>query len=144
MTAIKTTKNKTTANEKSTADYIAAIQPAAKQEDAKILLDMCERVAGEKAKMWGTSIVGSGSYHYKYASGREGDMPLAAFASRASTLVVYLGGEIPEQQQLLDKLGPYKMGKACLHIKKLEQIDLTILEKLMEKSRAGAMAKYPD
>lgn len=136
-------KNKTTANEKSTLDYIAAIKPATKQADAKVLLQMCERIAGEKAKMWGPSIVGAGSYHYKYDSGREGDMPLVSFASRAASLVVYLGGEIPEQEELLAKLGPYKMGKACLHIKKLEQINLAILEDLMAKSRAGAMAKYP-
>ncbi len=137
-------KNKTTANEKSTTDYIAAISPPTKQADAQWLQEMCERVAGEKAKMWGPSIVGAGAYHYKYDSGREGDMPLACFASRASTLVVYLGGEIPDQSKLLEKLGPYKMGKACLHIKKLEQINLAVLEELVTKSMLAIKEKYPD
>ena len=138
------TKNKTTANDKSPAQYIAAISPATKQADAQLLLELCERLTGEKAKMWGPSMLGSGSYHYKYESGREGDMPLAAFASRASTLVVYLSGEIQEQQQLLDKLGTYKMGKSCLHIKKLEQIDLAVLEELMNKSIEALKKKYPE
>ncbi len=137
-------QNKTVKNDLSVSDYLAAITPEQKQRDAHWLLKCCERITGEKASMWGSSIVGAGSYHYKYASGREGDMPLAAFASRSSTLVIYLGGIIPEQAQLLTKLGPHRMGKACLHIKKLEQIDLRILETLMVRNIEVTRQKYPE
>ena len=98
---------------------------------------------GEKQKCGGRPSLGRGSYHYKYESGREGDMPLAAFASRASTLVVYLSGIIEDQAALLEKLGPYKMGKSCLHVKKLEQVDLAVLEELMAMSVKAIRAKYP-
>ncbi len=93
--------------------------------------------------MWGPSIVGAGTYHYKYKSGREGNMFLAGFAARKNAIVVYLGGIIKDQQALLDRLGPHKMGKACLYVKNLEQINLSVLEELMAKSIAATKARYP-
>ena len=136
-------KNKTVATKKSPVSYIKAISPASKQVDAQRLLEMCERLTGEKAKMWGPSIVGAGTYHYKYKSGREGNMFLAGFAARKNAIVVYLGGIIKDQQALLDRLGPHKMGKACLYVKNLEQINLSVLEELMAKSIAATKARYP-
>ena len=92
--------NKTTANNLSPSDYINAIEQPQKREDAQWLLEFCERMTGEKAKMWGPSIVGCGSYHYVYHSGREGDLFLAGFAARKSALVAYLVGQIDEQDDL--------------------------------------------
>ncbi len=135
--------NKTTETDASPDEFIAAIDNPQKREDAIWLKEFCQRLTGEPAKMWGPSIIGCGSYHYKYESGREGDLCLAAFAPRKAALVVYLGGNIPDQAELLEKLGPHKMGKACLYIKRLEEIDLGVLEELMQKSIAGTLEKYP-
>lgn len=135
--------NKTTETDASPDEFIAAIANPQKREDAIWLKEFCQRLTGQPARMWGPSIIGCGSYHYKYESGREGDLCLAAFAPRKSALVVYLGGNIPDQAELLEKLGPHKMGKACLYIKRLEEIDLGVLEELMQKSIAGTLEKYP-
>ncbi|VAW21016.1 hypothetical protein MNBD_ALPHA11-1744 [hydrothermal vent metagenome] len=136
-------KLKTKPTEILPADYIASISPASKQLDAQWLLETCERLTGEKAKMWGASIIGSGSYHYSYESGREGDMVLCGFSPRKAALVVYLAGNIDDQAELLEKLGPHKMGKSCLYIKHLTDVDLDILEALMQKSIDATLAKYP-
>jgi len=137
-------QNKTRATDVSPSDYIAAIEPAQKQADAVWLLELCEELTGQKAKMWGPSIIGSGSYRYKQANGSEQEICLVSFAARKAALVVYLGGVIPNQQQFLDKLGPHKMGKGCLYIKRLEQIDRKILKQLMAFSMAATRKKYPD
>ena len=92
--------------------------------------------------MWGSSIVGCGQYHYKYDSGREGDMFLAGFAARKASLVAYIIGEISDQDELLARLGKHKMGRSCLYINKLADIDMKVLRKLMEKSVAAQKAKY--
>ncbi len=136
-------KIKTKPTEISPVDYITGISPYSKQQDANWLLKTCERLTGEKAIMWGSSIIGAGSYHYKYDSGREGDMVLCAFSPRKTALVVYLGGNIENQAHILKKLGPHKMGKSCLYIKRLDDVDLDVLEELMQKSIAGTLAKYP-
>ncbi len=136
-------KLKTKPTEISPADYITNISPISKQLDAQWLLETCERLIGEKAKMWGPSIIGSGSYHYKYESGREGDMVLCGFSPRKTALVVYLGGNIDDQAELLEKLGPHKMGRSCLYIKRLDDVDLNIMEALMQKSIDATLAKYP-
>lgn len=93
--------------------------------------------------MWGPTMIGFGSYHYIYESGREGDMFLAGFAPRKTELVIYLVGKIQDQAELLDKLGKHKMGKACLYVKRLEQIDMDVLEELIVKSIAAIKAQYP-
>ena len=106
-------------------------------------MQLFERVTGAPAKMWGPTMIGFGQYHYKYDSGREGDLFLAGFAPRKSELVVYLVGKIENQSALLAKLGKHRMGRACLYIKRLEQIDLAVLEELVRKSIAALKAKYP-
>lgn len=135
-------ENKTKPTEAAVDDYIAAIEPDRKRQDATILRSLCEDVVGEPAKMWGTSIVGCGQYHYKYDSGREGDMFLAGFAARKASLVAYIMGEISDQDELLARLGKHKMGRACLYINKLADIDMKVLRELMEKSVAAQKAKY--
>ena len=84
--------------------------------------------------MWGTAIVGFGSYHYKYESGREGDAPLTGIASRANSITLYLGSEFDKREELLSKFGKHKAGKGCIHIQKLEDIDTSILIKMVKNS----------
>jgi hypothetical protein len=137
------TENKTKPNLASVADYIAAIEDELRRKDCGILLDLMTKVTQEKAVMWGTGIVGFGSYHYKYASGREGDSCLTGFSSRKGDISVYLVGACPEQDELLAQLGRHKMGKSCLSIRKLSDVDLTILERLISNSVAEMKRLYP-
>lgn len=136
-------ENKTKPTAASPQEYVANVEMDWQRADAAWLMKMMERVVGAPAKMWGPSIIGFGQYHYKYESGREGDAMLAGFAPRKGQNVVYLVGEIPDQQELLDRLGPYKMGKACLYLKNLDKIDRDILEELVVKSVTALRAKYP-
>ncbi len=137
-------ENKTKPTEVSPYDYVAKVEKDWQREDALWLIEMMERVVGEPPKMWGPSIIGFGEYHYKYESGREGTMGLAGFSPRKGNTVVYLGGVIPDQAELLKKLGPHKMGKSCLYLKKLDTIDREILEELVVKSMRATQEKYPD
>lgn len=93
--------------------------------------------------MWGTSIVGFGSYHYKYESGREGDAPLAGFSSRKGDITLYLASGFPGQEELLAKLGKHKTGKGCLYIRKLSDVDLKTLEQLIVESHAERRRNHP-
>lgn len=93
--------------------------------------------------MWGTGIVGFGSYHYKYESGREGDAPLAGLASRANAITLYLGGDYDEKEDLLQKLGKYKMSKGCIYIQKLQDINQDVLGKMIIHSIEHYKKKYP-
>ena len=102
--------------------------------DCKMLMAILGRVTHEQPKMWGPSIVGYGSYSYKYESGRTGESCLTGLAVRGRELVIYLVVESPEQQDLLAKLGKYKMGKSCLYIKRLADIDTKVLEALVAAS----------
>lgn len=114
-----------------------------KIEDSLALLKLMEEVTGEQAKMWGPSIIGFGSYHYKSERSRqEGDWPLVGFSPRkaAISLYVYMGGD--DQDELLQELGKYKMGKACIYVKKLSDINTNILVKLMESTIAKLQKKY--
>jgi hypothetical protein len=117
----------------SVTGYIGAVPNETRRRDARQLLTLMRRVTGLPAKMWGPSIVGFGSYHYRYATGHEGDAPLAAFSPRAQALVVYLGCDDTDRP-LLKVLGKHKMGKGCLYINKLADVDLAVLEQLIRKS----------
>lgn len=115
--------------------------------DARALLAMIETVAGEPARMWGSSIIGAGTYHYRYDSGREGDGCIAAFSPRSSEFAIYLSGlELPEAseqaQPLLARLGAHRMGKACLYIKRLDRVDTTVLLELIRLSADALRRKY--
>lgn len=123
-------------------DFIDAVVDPQRREDAKTVRAMMERVSGEPAVMWGPTIVGFGRYHYKYASGHEGDMARIGFSPRAKELVLYLLGDFPHQA-LMDRLGKYKTGKCCLYIKRLADVDMAVLEELTSESLAYVNEKYP-
>jgi hypothetical protein len=124
-------ENKTKATEASVERYIAAIEDEARRQDCEALAKLMTTATKQQPKMWGTSIVGFGSYHYKYASGREGDSCLTGFSSRKGDISVYLVASFPEREELLAKLGKHKMGKGCLYIRKLSEVDLNVLEQLV-------------
>lgn len=125
---------KTKKNSASVAAFLNKIDDKQKRSDAKKVAALMRKVTGSKAKMWGTSIVGFGNYHYNYASGREGDFMLTGFSPRKQNLVVYIMPGFHEFPTLMKKLGKYKTGKSCLYINKLEDIDESILEKLIDRS----------
>ncbi len=130
-------ENKTKPSDASVEAYLAAIEDEARREDCRALVKLMSRVSKEPPKMWGASIVGFGSYHYKYASGREGDACRTGFSSRKGDISVYLMTGFEGQAELLARLGKHKMGKACLSIRKLSDVDSKILEQLI----AGSMAR---
>jgi Domain of unknown function (DU1801) len=116
--------------------FLAAVPDEHRQTDAQTLLELMGSVTGEPPVMWGPSIVGFGSYHYRYASGRTGDAPLAGFSPRKANLVVYMvSGYEDRYAKLLERLGPHKTGKSCLYLKRLGDVDLDVLRQLIERSR---------
>jgi|SRR5580704_4829475 Domain of unknown function (DU1801) len=129
-------ENKTKPTKLSVAAFIEALTDPAKRADAKMLVKLMQSVAGEKPKMWGPSIIGFGSYHYRYESGREGDMPLIGFSPRKAATVLYnlLGSS--DSAALLAKLGKHTTGKGCLYIKQLADVDQEVLQALAAKSVA--------
>lgn len=135
-------ENKTKATQASVNDYLAAIPDEARRQDCETLAAMMSSLTGRSAKMWGSGIVGFDSVHYRYDSGREGDMPAAAFSSRKDSLVVYLAADGKNQEKLLARLGRHKMGKSCLYIRKLSDVDGSILEQLVADSVAELKRLY--
>lgn len=135
-------ENKTKPTEQSVEEHLAAIGDEQRRQDCHVLVKLLSKVTQEKPKMWGTSIVGFGKYHYRYESGHEGDSSLAGFASRKGDISIYLTPPGPEQQALLAKLGKHKMGKGCLYIKKVSDIDLAVLEQLVASSIAELRRRY--
>ena len=125
------TENKTKATEASVESYLSAIEDEARRKDCEALAQLMTKATKQPPKMWGTSIVGFGSYHYKYESGREGDSCLTGFSSRKSDISVYLLASFPRREELLSKLGKYKVGGGCLYIRKLSDVDLKVLEQLV-------------
>ncbi len=123
-------------------EYIASRGNEQQQADSRQLMALFEKVTGEEPKMWGPSIVGYGSYRYVYESGHSGEAPVAAFAIRGRELVAYISVESPEQQALLAKLGKHRMGKVCLYFKRLSDLDLAVLEKLVANCVAETKRRY--
>ncbi|HWP02461.1 MAG TPA: DUF1801 domain-containing protein [Gemmatimonadaceae bacterium] len=123
-------------------EYIASRASEEQKVDCKRLMSMLERVTKEKPKMWGPSIVGYGTYKYTYESGRTGEMCRVGFAIRGRELVVYVLAEGTEQEALLARLGKHRMGKSCLYIKRLADVDFGVLEKLVVGSLAQLKARY--
>ena len=124
--------------------YLASRASPDQLADCKAIMTICKRVTRQQPKMWGPSIVGYGSYTYRYESGHSGDACLAGFAVRGKGLVVYLIAENPEQVELLARLGRHKMGKACLHFKRLADLNVKVLEALIAGSVAEVKRRYPD
>lgn len=133
---------KTLPTQASVADHIAARATPAQQADCQALMALLQRVTGEPPVMWGPSIVGYGAYHYTYDSGRSGTMCRTGFAIRGRELVVYLVTEGAEQAALLARLGPHKMGASCLYIKRLADVDTTVLEQLVAGSLAALRRRH--
>jgi hypothetical protein len=140
LTAILPSRNGPT--KLSVAAFIDTLTDPARRADAKALVKLMQSAAGEKPKMWGPSIVGFGSCHYKYESGREGDMPVIAFSPRKAATVLY-GMTGFDATALLAKLGKHRTGKGCLYIKKLADVDQHVLEALVVKSLAAKRARHP-
>jgi hypothetical protein len=126
----------------SAESHIAAIANEEQRNDAQALVALMRRVTKQEPRMWGPSIVGFGSYHYKYASGHEGDSALAGFAARGRELVVYIAPGFEGRDVLLAKLGAHKTGKVCVYIKRLANVDLKVLEKLVARSVADTKSRY--
>ena len=137
------TENKTKTTDASVGDYIASRAQAQQGDDCHALMALLENLTGQAAKMWGPSIVGYGSYSYTYDSGRSGEAPLTGFAIRGRELVLYLSVDSEEQQALLARLGKHKMGKSCLSVRRLSDIQLPVLQQLIEDSVATTRLRYP-
>ncbi len=131
-------ENKTKLTAASVDDFIKSL-PEPRQDDVRTLVKLMQSVSRQKPKMWGPSIIGFGSYHYRYESGREGDMPLVCFSPRKSGNVVYI---CPTAKSLLDKLGKHKLSGGCLHIKKLADVDSAVLKTIVANSYATTRDKY--
>jgi len=134
-------ENKTKATQLSVAAYIDALTDETKRADAKALVKLMLSASGEKPKMWGPSIIGFGTLHYKYESGREGDMPLAGFSPRKAATVLYGVTGFSGAEPLLAKLGKHTTGKGCLYVKKLGDVDKKVLETLVTKAVAAKRAR---
>ena len=136
-------ETKTTATNASVDAYLATRASPEQLADCKAIMAMCRRVTKQQPRMWGPSIVGYGSYTYKYDSGHSGDACLTGFAVRGKELVVYLTAENPGQAALLGKLGKHRMGKSCLYLKRLADVDANVLEALIAGSVAEIGRRYP-
>lgn len=136
-------ENKTRATDASVQAYLDAIPDAARRQDCEAIVAMMSRVTGAPPVMWGGSIVGFDSYHYKYASGREGDAPLAGFSSRKGDISIYLSCDVPPTDALRERLGRHKMGKACLYVRRLDDVDQQVLEQMVAEAAEATRARYP-
>ena len=134
-------ENKTKATNVSVTAYIDGLSDPRQRSDAKELVELMQRASGEKPRLWGPSIVGFGSYHYKYESGREGDMPLISFSPRKAAMVLYSMLADAEAKTVLAKLGKHTTGKGCLYIKKLADVDKRVLETLIKNAVAHGRAR---
>jgi len=124
-------KNKTTPTEVDVMDFINSyVENEQKKIDSNKLIELMQEWSGFEPKMWGPTIIGFGSYHYTYASGHEGDAPLLGFSPRKAQFSLYIYSKTDKSDELLKDFGKFKMGKACMYVKKLSDIDISILEKL--------------
>ena len=133
---------KTAPTAKSVSAFIADVENETRRRDAKTLLALMKKITGEKPKMWGPTIIGFGEHHYRYESGREGDMLNVGFSPRKANTVLYVMGSIADDDPLRDKLGKYKTGSACLYVNKLEDVDMTVLEKIIHKSYKATLKRW--
>ncbi len=136
-------KNKTAETAESVIDFINAVADETKRKDAFELIEIMQNATGFKPKMWGPSIIGFGSYHYKYDSGHEGDAPLLGFSPRKDAISLYLSSSFENKEELLSKFGKHKAGKGCIYVKKLSDINIDVLNQMISLSVSYLQNLYP-
>ena len=136
-------KNKTTENSLSVDDFINAVKDESKKKDCFSLIQLIKELTKQNPKMWGPAIVGFGSHHYIYESGREGDSPDIAFSPRASSIAIYLSANLKDRELLLEKLGKHKTDKGCVHIKTIGDIDKDVLKQMITNHIRHIKELYP-
>ncbi len=136
-------ENKTKPTDVSVDAFIDSVTNLGRQADARVVLAMMARVTGEPPRMWGPSIIGFGSYHYRYESGHEGDMCRIGFSPRAANTVLYIMPGFATEGERLAALGKHKIGKSCLYVNRLADVDLTVLEAMVRDAWEWMNARYP-
>lgn len=135
---------KTKESDNSVIEFIENVENPKKREDAYKLLDIFTEATGYTAKMWGPSIIGFGAYHYKYASGHEGDAPLVGFSPRKAKISLYFAPYITQRDNILDDFGKHTAGKGCVYINKVADIDVDVLTKIIHESIKFLKETYPN
>jgi hypothetical protein len=136
-------KNKTAETSVDVFDFINLVENEQKRDDSYRLIKLMQEISGYEPKMWGPSIIGFGTYHYRYESGHEGDAPILGFSPRKAAISLYIYTGLEEHQYLLEDLGKYKIGKACIYVKKLADINENSMIALMKNSIEWVNEKYP-
>lgn len=136
------TQAKTVETNNSVVDFITSVSDEKKQADCFSIIEIMKQVSGLEPKMWGPAIVGFGSYHYKYESGREGDAPLVGFSPRKEAISLYLALSLEERAELLKDFGKHKTAKSCIYINRLEDINIPVFEKMIAYSIKRMQNKY--
>jgi Domain of unknown function (DU1801) len=136
-------EQKTKETNNSVVEFIESVESPKKREDAYKLLDIFTETSGYEAKMWGPSIIGFGSYHYKYKTGHEGDAPLVGFSPRKAKISLYFAPGDPGRAELLEKFGKHTTGAACVYINKLADVDVGVLKALIKQSMQFLLKTYP-
>ncbi len=135
---------KTKKNDASVEGFLTGVENERRREDSFVVLEMMKRITGEEPTMWGSSIVGFGSYHYRYASGREGNWPRIGFSPRKQSLTLYIMPGFSIYDDLLSRLGKHRTGKSCLYVNKLADVDTDVLEELIRGSLDAMREMYPE
>jgi hypothetical protein len=135
-------QNKTVPTKSSVAGFVASIPDSTRRADAEALIHLMKDVTGLEPAMWGPAIIGFGSYHYRYESGREGDMLLIGFSPRRAATVLYNAAQGSDAQALLARLGKYTTGKGCLYVKRLADVDRDVLKAMLAKSLAAVRERH--
>ena len=136
--------NKTVETDSSVENFINAVDNEQKRKDSWDLIALMSKITGAEPKMWGKSLVGFGQYHYKYASGREGNFFLTGFSPRKTALTVYIMPGFSAYEEQMARLGPHKTGKSCLYVKNLDVVDREVLEDMISDSVAVMKERYPN
>ncbi|EMR05983.1 hypothetical protein C772_01963 [Bhargavaea cecembensis DSE10] len=137
-------EQKTKPTDSSVIEFIEQIEHPRKKEDAYRLLDLFAETTGREAVMWGPSIIGFGKYHYRYATGHEGDAPLVGFSPRKAKISLYVTVDNAEREEQLSRLGKHTSGKACVYVNKLDDIDQNVLKEIIRSSIGFLEKTYPD
>jgi|SRR5688572_16755832 len=136
-------KNKTTETDVNVTEFVNKVENEGRRNDSFKLIEIFRSITGFDPRMWGPTIIGFGNYHYKYASGHEGDAPLAGFSPRKDSLVLYFATEFEKREELLSQLGKHKSSKACVYAKKLEDLDIAVLKIMIKNSMDYTTKLYP-